>query len=192
MGITGTVRVGNMVKPMHSLLQNFMYLLNAALQKTVNVNVVDTGNVVRSCGGWNQTGTQYGWSYNAGVAGVQPAAGISAYGIQVGSNATAVVITDYKLNTQIAQGTGAGQMKYSGQSFIGNLSSGNNRFVRISRYFTNDSGGDVTIREVGLAVTPQVSYGGPVNVLIARDLTGDIVVSNTNAVPVELTIQISL
>jgi hypothetical protein len=189
--ITGTVRVGDVVKPMHSFLANFMYLLNGAFQRTTNANVIDTGNTARTVGGWQNNGTQLGWNYCGGIPLNQPLYGVSAYGIQVGSNATAVVITDYKLNTQIAHGVGAGELKYGAQAYLSNLSSGTNRFVRISRPFYNDSGGDVTIREIGLVMTPEASYGGAYNVLIARDLTGDVVVSTTNATVVEISLKIA-
>lgn len=186
--LIGEIRIGRKVVPMRSPVSNFMYLLYGLLGLTTNANVVDTGNVARTAGAYYAGGNTYWW-LAGNTAG--PAYGIDTWGIQVGSNAAAVALTDYKLNTQIAHGTGAGQLKYSGQSLAAQLSSGSNRFFRTQRYFVNDSGGDVTIREVGIVVKPAIAGPAWVNVLIARDLTGDIVVTDTNAVPVEITWQVT-
>lgn len=184
----GTVKIGNKIIPMRSPVSNFMYLLYGFLGLTSNANIVDTGNVVRNAGAYYSAGNYRWW---LGSQGPGPGYGIDTWGIQVGSNATAVALTDYKLNTPITHGTGGGQLKYSGQSIVAQLSSGSNRFFRVQRYFTNDSGGDVTIREVGIVVQPATNAPLNVFVLIARDLTGDIVVTNTNAVPVEITWQVT-
>lgn len=185
--LIGRIQIGRKVIPMRSPVSNFMYLLYGALACTTNPNVVDTSNTVRTAGSYF-SGSSYGWR-NGETS--DPALGVDTYGIQVGSNATAVALSDYKLNTQITHGTGAGQLKYSGQSGFGPISSGSSRAFRLSRYFTNDSGGDVTIREVGLVQRPNSSGGVIYLVLVCRDLTGDIVVSDTNAVPVEFTWQVT-
>ena len=44
---------------------------------------------------------------------VNSSLGITSYGLVVGSNATGVDISDYKLNTLIAHGVNAGQLQYS-------------------------------------------------------------------------------
>jgi len=179
--LVATIRIGDKIIPMRSPVSNFMYLLHAAFNANVNANVIDTSNTARTIGAY----PSYAWVGNASA--VQPAYGVSTWGIQVGSNATGVALTDYKLNTQIAHGVGAGELKYSGQNVSTVVTaSGANRSFKIFRYFTNDSAGDVTIREVGIVMQPTTTGATPYPVLIARDLTGDIVVTPTNAVPVEI------
>ncbi len=188
--LIGTIRIADKIIPMRSPVSNFMYCVRALLAVSSDANIVDTGNVVRTAGSYYNAGNTYYWMGSA--SGPAPLYGIDTWGIQVGSNATAVALTDYKLNTQIAHGTGAGQLKYSGQGgqvSAGTGAAGTSRSFRINRYFTNDSGGDVTIREVGLVVRPTSAAGAVYNVLICRDLTGDVIVTNTNAVPVEFTWQ---
>ena len=162
------------------------------LSLSSDANIVDTSNTVRTAGSTYQAGNIYYWM---GVAsGSPPVYGIDTWGIQVGSNATAVALTDYKLNTQIAHGTGAGQLMYSGQGGVvsaGTGAAGTSRSFRINRYFINGSGGDVVIREVGLVVRPTSAAAVAYNVLICRDLTGDVTITNTNAVPVEFTWQVT-
>ena len=183
----GWIKIGDKVFPMRSLLQNFVYLLQAGFKSTSNANVVDTSNAVRTVGNY-MISFYYGWWSSSGAA--YPPAANDNYGIQVGSNATAVTITDYKLNTKITHGVGAGQLKYSSQGMTGLYTSGSTRSFKVHRFFANDSGGDVTIREVGLCMYPG-GAGGPFYTLISRDLTGDITVTTGNAVPVEITIQIT-
>ena len=92
------------------------------------------------------------------------------YGSVVGSGLTTVDINDYKLETQITHGVGAGQLQYSEVVFGAptTISSGTS-FV-VTRIFTNNSGNDVTINEIGLIVGIQPQYSGTFYyVLIARD-----------------------
>ena len=181
---------GDRVIPMRSPVSNFMYLFQGALLETSNANVIDTGNVARTCGAYYSVGNQWHWTGLNSI--LLPAYGVDTWGIQVGSNATGVALTDYKLNTQITHGTGGAQLIYGAQQTLFNLSSGNNRYWKLQRYFVNYSGGALTIREVGVVQRPTSAAGAVYNVLVCRDLTGDIVVPDTEAVTFEISWQISL
>jgi len=191
--LIATIRIGDKVIPMRSPISNFMYLLHASFGQTTNANVIDTGNTARTVGGISTGGSQFCWAGAAGAS-AHPLAGIDTWGIQVGSNATAVALTDYKLNTQITHGTGAGALLYSAQGELisaGSGAAGTSRSFRINRYFVNGSGGAVTIREVGLVLRPGTTAAAYYNVLVCRDLTGDVAVADTEAVPVEFTWQVT-
>ncbi len=72
------------------------------------------------------------------------------YGIVIGSGTSGETINDYALDTQIAHGTGAGQLQYSTHSIVKpTIVSDNVDFV-FSRAFINGSGNDVVVREIGV------------------------------------------
>jgi len=71
-------------------------------------------------------------------------------GIVVGSGTTAVTPTDTKLETKIAHGTGSGQLVYLGCGLKPVAISGSDAYVDLVRFFENQSGGNVTINEVGI------------------------------------------
>lgn len=115
----------------------------------------------------------------------------SNYGIQVGSGTTPVVVADYKLDTQIVHGTGAGQLSHAdtliaAPSVVGSTS----QFV-ISRSLTNNSGGLVIIRELGLCCRTDSSPA--FFTLLCRDLTGsDVDVLATQVAAVSITLSVTV
>lgn len=180
---------------MHSFVQNFAYLLNSLCARLapnggVGLPMKDTANTSVTAGAYNAGASYYNWYYTA-VAAI----GIDAYGMVVGINtgATAVALTDYKLDTQIAQGVGAGQMKYSAASYqVGKISSGANRSYKLIRWFTNDSPGAITVKEVGFITRPYKAAVGSYNVLICRDvLAVPVVVGVGELITVEMSFQIT-
>lgn len=95
-------------------------------------------------------------------------------GIVVGTGVTAVTPTDYALATRILHGRTAGRLEYGGCEFIGIAFVNPNGEFTIRRYFTNASGGSITVNEVGLyaAGTKMVAndYGFTWPFAIARDI----------------------
>lgn len=75
----------------------------------------------------------------------------------VGSGTTPVTIDDYKLDTQITHGSGAGQLSFSAVSFNAPVTSGMDRYFEVVRAFTNNSGNTVTVREIGLHMNNEPS-----------------------------------
>jgi hypothetical protein len=88
-----------------------------------------------------------GWIFasNAGV-------GDTSFGTVVGSGTTAPAIDDYKLESIIAHGVGAGQLQYSAVTFGAPASDSTTSQFTITRDFANGSGAAVTVNEVGLYV----------------------------------------
>ncbi len=101
--------------------------------------------------GWTDTG---GTNRNTSVASsnmlMNSGAGVTTFGIVVGSGSSAVTISDTALGTLIAQGTGAGQLQYGANSNIDPITSGTSRQFTLSRTLTNGSTGAVTVNEVGI------------------------------------------
>lgn len=81
----------------------------------------------------------------------ESAAGSIAPGIVVGTGTNAVDIDDYKLQTIVAHGVGAGQLQYAIMELAtGYTVSGSDAYFEIRRAVNNNSGGDITINEIGL------------------------------------------
>ena len=81
----------------------------------------------------------------------------SAIGIILGTGDTAVAIDDYKIEAVIANGAGAGQMAW-GATTVGavSLAASHAQFV-VSRTNTNNSGGTITVREIGIYTSVYVT-----------------------------------
>lgn len=83
------------------------------------------------------------------------AASGSVYGITVGTGTTNFAGTDAVLVTPIADGSAASQLDYGDMTDAGRLSeptvSGADNIMRLERDFANNSGGSITIKEVGLS-----------------------------------------
>jgi len=71
-------------------------------------------------------------------------------GIVIGTGSTAVTIDDYKLDSQIMQGTGSGQMRHLASTPSCPSVAGSNCDFLTSRTFLNNSGGSITVRESGI------------------------------------------
>ena len=78
--------------------------------------------------------------------------------IQVGSGQQSNPYTAYSLAAPIANGSGTGQLVYGQPSVPSNITvSGSSAYFTISQTFNNNSGGTVTITEVGIVT--QISFG---------------------------------
>lgn len=90
-------------------------------------------------------------------------------GIVVGTNSTAVTITDFKLGTQIAHGTAADQLSHSAVGFTAPSTNATTTSFTISRTFANNSPGSITVNECGLYTTVQstVIYCCPIRDIIS-------------------------
>jgi len=173
--------------PMRSLVANYIRLLYG-LMSAPGGTALSTGGTIASAPSvvlpdatTSNTYTEWycgPYSYGGGTPmGCFASDNDSSYGIVVGSGTNAVVISDYKLASQITHGTSSGQLDYN----VSNISYSVDTSVTpavfnitLSRTFTNSSGGSININEVGIiarsywkdwnAVRQDVKY------LIARDL----------------------
>jgi hypothetical protein len=116
------------------------------------------------------------------------------WGIVVGSNNVAVTPQDDAMGTKIAHGTAAGELLYAGMEIIHPTFANPNGQMLLRRYFTNQSGGGVTCEEVGM-YSPGYDdiVGGGIHMFcICRDLTGGVVIANTQLLVVTYTVQITV
>ena len=157
----------------NSLVQAFAAWLAVMTSGTsITSAVPDTSNTNRNINSsfahWNAgTGT------DAGI-------GVTTHGILAGTGTNAVAITDYALQTLIAEGTGAGQLSYAAMvTSEGWTVSGSNSWSTRTRTLTNSSGGDITIREVGY-VTNFASTTG--RFLMDRTLVNHTVTNGTGVI----------
>jgi len=91
-------------------------------------------------------------------------------GILVGTGTTAVTMIDNKLETLIGTGTSTGQLLYSKTQVSAMFLSLTEASFRISRSFGNQSGGGITVEEVGLPVRYSDEAGVLKNYLVERTL----------------------
>lgn len=77
-------------------------------------------------------------------------AGVTTDGIVVGTGTNAVSLTDNKLQTPIAHGSGVGALNYGAMNYTLPYTLSGKRVYNHNRAFTNASGADITVQEVGL------------------------------------------
>lgn len=168
----------------NSLLQNFALLwFQYAMGYSAGLTIVSgTDTTGASLGMYTDYAHSSSLSCLAG-------AGVDTYGIMVGSGTNAVSPTDYALQTQIAHGSGAGQLDYAGTSMVNPATAGNKRYMDIIRNFTNNSGSDVTFTEIGYAVVAPVTYF----FLMARDkLLASVTVPNLGSAQVRYQLSVTV
>lgn len=117
-------------------------------------------------------------------------------GIVIGTDNTPVTPSDYALGTIINHGDGAGEMEYGGCEFTAMVIADPNAQFTMRRYFTNNSGGGITVEEVGIyaAGTQYVTndWGHAWPFCAARDLTGGVAVADTEILRVTYVPQITV
>lgn len=114
-------------------------------------------------------------------------------GIIVGSDNTAVTPTDTKLNTRINHGNAAGQLEYGGCEVLEPSFANPNGSMLIRRYFTNDSGGNVTVQECGIYSFGYQDTSHIYNYCIARDVVNPaVVVADTEILVATYTVGITV
>jgi hypothetical protein len=112
-------------------------------------------------------------------------------GVVIGTGSTAVAPTNNSLVTRIAHGRSAGQMEYGGCELVNLAISNPNASLDIRRYFTNNSGGSITVQECGLYAAGTIDAAS-FPFCVARDLTGGVAVGNTEILRVTYTLQITV
>jgi len=172
-----TDKDGNIVKQIkkksESLVKNFLMLLNAAFKPGTS-DVVDTGGTTRTTGA-KYCVTYDNWAFGDNTitlcvgCGWTPTApeADDTYGIIVGTSDQAVSASDYNLISKIAHGDSAGQLYHYATTMLEPTVDGNTVRQRFERTFKNNSGGDITVKEIGLVVKiPVDNY----LVMIIRDV----------------------
>lgn len=112
----------------------------------------------------------------------------TTYGIVVGTNAGASPEDneDYALDSKIADGAGAGQLQYQAMIFFAPAVDGANVDFDMTRAFANESGGTITVKEIGLICKESVH---PYYHLLLRDVVADHDVDNGFTLTVAYTLR---
>lgn len=132
----------------NSIVKPFIAILLAQLANvTISNPCKDTGNTTR-----NTAPTT--------IFTAQATTTTTTHGIIVGTGTTAVTIDDYNVETPIAHGNGAGQLAYGAVNFDTGLTAdgSNSYYFYCSRTFANNSGGNITIGNVGLVVRSTYNF----------------------------------
>lgn len=161
--------------PAKSLLKNFIIFMYGQLAANWATQAKDYSNTARTLT------AAYTYLLNAAAANAW-------FGILVGSGITAVSPNDYYLATAIGHGSGAGQLYYQAMLFGALTVSGQDSYFTIQRNFNNNSGADITVKEIVLICNTTT---GPYYIQLARDLTGDVVVQNGKTLVVTYTFLVS-
>jgi hypothetical protein len=114
-------------------------------------------------------------------------------GIVVGSGNTVVTPLDNSLVTKINHGAGAGLLEYGGCEVLAPVAADPNATMLIRRYFTNHSGGNITIEEAGIYSQGSTSTTNAYTYCICRDVVSPaVVVADTEILRVTYTVQITV
>ncbi|MFP3208210.1 MAG: hypothetical protein RXR82_00340 [Nitrososphaeria archaeon] len=125
---------------------------------------------------------------NENIFATNDGSGDASYGIQVGTGTAANSTSTYALASQIANGTGSGQLYYGSHSYTWSTGSTN---TIVTRTFINQSGASITVSEVGLVW--ESNYDGPYAFLMIRDvLSSSFTVANGGSFVAQYTISITV
>ena len=162
--------VDRIVKPTNSWLKQWPQTMKAGMQESSEAGVLDTGSVSRTA--IQTPDPQFDASAQAGD---------NTHGIQVGTSTTAPTSTDNVLGALIASGAGAGQLDYQSHLTPALIAITGGRRVVQSRQVDNNSGGLITVEEIGLAVRQNTTTGVQ-TFLILRDLITSAIPDGTSRV----------
>jgi hypothetical protein len=162
-----------------------------------------TGNswsIVNSTGGskgWQPININYGWGIS------YPSNNLNRptypLGIVVGSGTSSNAYNMHNLAAPISNGSGTGQLVYGSLSVPTSFTTSSNEvYFIISQMFTNNSGGTITITEVGILLYLQstsATYNGSINhgnVLVWYDtLSSTISLTNGSSVTIYYTFAVN-
>ena len=125
--------------------------------------------------------------------GYRAGAGVDDQGIMVGSGVDTESFEDYCLASQIANGSGAGQLSYVASEPHAISYDPVTRILRndLVRYFNNNSGGDVMINEVALHLHTYKGGMWPLGIVSRDKLASTITIPDTGQLKVNYTIQLA-
>lgn len=130
-------------------------------------------------------------AFETSTSGYRCPAANNTYGIQVGSGTDAESLENYKLQSLIAEGVGAGKLNYIASEAPTKTWSAPTFIISWVRYLNNNSGGDVSVNEVGL--TARGNAENTINIfLMSRDkLASTITVPDTGQLKVTYIIELT-
>lgn len=175
----------------HSYVSNMINALWYAMASGVN-STSATGNIagmLLATDGLTTAGNATG--FMPGSLACNVAAGAEWRGIVVGTGNTAVAISNYQLATKINEGVGAGQLLHGAGSSTTPATVSSTRRVILTRTFTNNSGGSITVNECGIYAAWFISVS-EYRVMVARDIiSGGVAVADGKVLTIQYTIGVT-
>ena len=179
----------------HSFVGNFLKILFGMMHGTYNINSGGAALACQDTSNTTRTGIDliigsniyYNMNCDAPVTD-------DTYGIVVGTGDTAPDIADYNLETKVLHGSGvAGKLNYADHSLVAPTydESGGWSLCGLIRTFSNNSGGSIIIKEIGLISKMHFEHRSTYRYfLLIRDVLGSpFTVTNGNSVTVQYRIR---
>ena len=184
----------------HSWVRNaYNLLLSGMASKNIDAGVGEYGAgylSIKDTGGTIKRGAMgvlmYGVGFDLEDVGTayRAAAANTAFGILVGSDATAESFEDHKLLAQIGEGMAAGQLNHMLMAVPSRSYAALTWTIAWNRYFNNNSPGNVIVNEVCLACNAYAA--GAAKFITSRDKLGSTVtIPATGQLKVTYTIQLT-
>jgi len=162
----------------------------------VGLSLVDTGGTTRSdtttqpASGEASSGSGNRRIYVGLGYGLYAGAGVDTFGLVVGTGSDPENFDDHALGARIASGNLAGQLAYSVTDAPVVSTVGTTKRIELVRYFSNNSGGAITVNEVGMYTKGCISSYS-ISYMLCRDLvSGGVEVPDTGQLKVTYTIQL--
>lgn len=184
----------------HSWLRNaYNHLASELFAKNANDDTFGAGKLsIKQEDATVRYGTYpiaLGYSSNVDIApsGYLGSAGLNTVGIIVGTGVAAESFEDYMLAVKIANGVGAGQLSYivSDTHVITYTAATKVLKDELVRYFNNNSGGDITVNEVGIICNGYVGQQGRQWLQVRDKLATGVTIPDTGQLKVTYTIQLT-
>lgn len=130
------------VRPSRSFVIQFLEFIYALFDGPSSLKATDTSNSEQYMyvAAWPASDV---FRIDAGI-------NTSGYGPVVGTGDAAEANTDYKLETQLTEGTGAGKITHGAVLFVATAVVGANVDLVVKRAFTNNTGSTITVKEAGI------------------------------------------
>lgn len=162
--------VDRILKPTHSWVGNFPRIMKSSMQEISESGGLDTSNAARII---DRTPDP--------ILDASSLAGDDTFGLLVGTSTTAPTENDFDLNTKILEGTAAGQLEHQVMIFPVLVNIAGGRRVVCSRQFDNNSGGLITVEEIGMVVRQRTTVDISL-MLILHDLITQAIADATSRV----------
>ncbi|MBA7713760.1 hypothetical protein ES703_122770 [subsurface metagenome] len=131
-----------------SFLKQWNQLVYVHIAAVIGHTITDTGGVGQPI------------TYKTNDFAMAAAAGVTNYGIRVGTGNTPVVIDDHALDAPIVEGTGAGQMEHLVCTVATSVVAAPSCSFLVSRSIVNNSGAEITVKEAAIYMRMAASYYG--------------------------------
>jgi len=180
-------KITSFEQSLRSFVENSLYVIDSAFNQLCSTQVdfafKDTAG--------DPTSMWYKDQDAAGKYCAEGGAGVDAFGILVGSSNTAWACTQYAMVTKISHGSGGGQLSYGACTCTRTLGVCAPAKSQIQRSFDNNSGAEITVREIGWVLKVTNKALATRYCMIARDVIAATAVPNGGRLTVKYITQIN-